>query len=64
MAVVPPAVLDHVREALTGGDRRVGRLWAKLRAVRVSLPSAAPFLNVNCPEELERAIETGAIRAG
>jgi molybdopterin-guanine dinucleotide biosynthesis protein A len=63
VAVVPPTVLDHVREALACGDRRVGRLWGKLRAVRVPFPSAAPFLNVNCPEDLERAIKTGAIRA-
>jgi molybdenum cofactor guanylyltransferase len=63
VAVVPLSVFDHVREALTAGERRVGRLWAKLRAVSVPFPSAAPFLNVNSPEDLEHAIETGAVRA-
>ncbi len=63
VAVVPPAALERVQAALRAWDRRVGRLWAKLRAVRVPFPSAAPFLNVNSPEELARAIETRAIRA-
>jgi molybdopterin-guanine dinucleotide biosynthesis protein A len=64
VAVIPPSVLDDVREALAGGDRRVGGLWAKLRAVRVPFPSAAPFLNINRPEDLKHAIETGALRRG
>lgn len=63
VAVVPPSVLERVREALRAGDRRVGRVWTESRAVRVSFPSAAPFFNINCPEDMKRAIEAGAIRA-
>lgn len=64
VAVVPPSVFDHVREALASGDRRVGRVWTELRAVRVPFPSAVPFFNVNCPEDLRQATEKGAIRNG
>jgi molybdopterin-guanine dinucleotide biosynthesis protein A len=64
VAVVPASVFEHVREALTAGEGGVGRLWSKLHAVSVPFPNAAPFLNVNCPEDLERAIERGAIRPG
>ncbi len=64
VAVVPFSVFDRVRATLAGGDRSVRRLWTSLGGVPVFFPDGAPFLNLNCPEDLRRAIETGAVRAG
>ena len=64
VAVVPPPVLDHVHEALAAGDRSVARVWAELGGMSVPFPNDAPFLNLNCAGDLERATEKGAIRAG
>lgn len=53
-AIVRVGVLAPVSRALDAGERGVYRLWRKLGAVPVHFENAAPFINVNTPEDLAR----------
>jgi len=52
-SVVHIGLRRAVGEALDRGARAVGRLWRDLGAEPVDFPDAAPFFNVNAPEDLE-----------
>lgn len=50
--IVPTVLLPRVRRALDARQLRIGRLWAALGAVEVVFAEAAPFFNINTPEDL------------
>jgi molybdopterin-guanine dinucleotide biosynthesis protein A len=50
-AVVDTGLLGEVRRAVRDGARSPQRLWRALAAHVVRFPDAAPFRNVNTPEE-------------
>lgn len=61
-ALWPVSLRDELRAALLGGERRLGR-FADAAGAGVAAFSAAPydpFLNINFPEDLERAQETAS----
>jgi molybdopterin-guanine dinucleotide biosynthesis protein A len=56
-AVVANALLPEVTAALEAGELSVGRLWRRLGAAEVAFPDPAPFVNLNCPEDLAQWVE-------
>ena len=55
-AIIRPDQLSAVSRALDGGRNGVYRLWRALRATPVHFDDAAPFLNVNTPNDLARCL--------
>ena len=51
-AIVHNAALPAVRQALDGRERTVSRVWERLGPRLVHFDDAAPFRNVNTPQEL------------
>lgn len=47
---------------LAAGGRRVGEWQHRLKRVEVSFGQAGDFLNINTPEQLDAAVQSGALR--
>ena len=58
-AVVRNRLLPEVRAALEAGELSARRLWRRLGAVEVPFAEAAPFHNVNCPEDFDPWLSRG-----
>lgn len=52
--VVHNSLLAAITEALDRGQRSPGKLWRELGALPLHFDDAAPFCNVNTPEDLAR----------
>jgi len=63
-AVVDAALLPAVAQAIEAGRRSPYRLWREVGAVLVHFQQAAPFFNLNTPDDLARWRQANPSRAG
>ena len=53
-AVLHNGIRQEIKAALDEDKRKVGEVWHNIGAVSVAFADAAPFYNINFPEDLER----------